>query len=345
MKNVANYFLEKRLSHLKILLILIVVSVVVASGGYGVYARYFRSPLVDSMDIEAGTKQLHLKDFMRPDQTKMNLDAIRPLSNEESKELGTHAISFKVKNHIYKTNINVVDTTPPKIKGAADLKVEVGTSVAYKKDIQVTDNAAGDVTLTVDTSDVNLNKIGTYQVTYMAADASGNTAEKTVNLNVYKLTRSDIVHQRTIEKARRILAKITNESDSQAVKLKKAFMWIRKARYTHPRKFPGTFKSPLWPSIYADDIFDRHRGDCHSMSCAMAYMALVIGYQNVYLKQDRRRCGGGAHTWPIIEGKCYDPLFSVMKMYGWSKGWAVPERRTVYKAYRSRRITLEKILA
>lgn len=341
----ANNFIARRTSHLKWMIIMIVAFIVLGSGGYGVYAKYFSNPLVERINLEAGTTQLCIKDVLKEKKRSIDMSMTRILSETESKDVGEHDVYFQINRRSYKTTINVVDTTAPKIKGAKDLKVEAGSTISYKKDVKVTDNASGEIALDIDSSAVDLNKKGVYPVIYKATDASGNTTTKEIKVTVFKLSQVEVAHQRTIAKAQAILDRITNPSDSKATKLRKAFMWVRRTRYTSPRRFPRNFRSGLWPSTYANDVFDRKRGDCHSMSAAMAYLGLVIGYENVYLKQDHRTAGGGAHTWAVIDGKCYDPLFSVMKCYGWSKGWAVPERRTVYRAARSRRITMEKILA
>lgn len=58
------------------------------------------------------------------------------------------------------------DETPPTITGVKDLKVYVGDSISYKKNVTVTDNVDEDVKLKVDTSQVNIKKAGTYKVTY-----------------------------------------------------------------------------------------------------------------------------------------------------------------------------------
>lgn len=78
----------------------------------------------------------------------------------------------------------IEDTEAPVIHGAVDLKIFIGASVSYKKNVTVTDNCEEGLTLTVDTSGVNTNAEGLYPVTYTARDAAGNTASATVTLSV-----------------------------------------------------------------------------------------------------------------------------------------------------------------
>lgn len=78
----------------------------------------------------------------------------------------------------------IEDTEAPVIHGAVDLKIFIGASVSYKKNVTVTDNCVEGLTLTVDTSGVNTNAEGVYPVTYTARDAAGNTTSATVTLSV-----------------------------------------------------------------------------------------------------------------------------------------------------------------
>ena len=81
--------------------------------------------------------------------------------------------------------LTVVDTTPPAIEGVADITVYVGESVAYRKNITVTDNAGSEgVSLQVDSTAVNTAQQGAYTVIYSATDAAGNTASKTASVYV-----------------------------------------------------------------------------------------------------------------------------------------------------------------
>lgn len=79
----------------------------------------------------------------------------------------------------------VVDTTAPVITltGANPYNVAQGTTYT-DLGATATDNIDGVVTVTADTSAVNMAVLGTYVVTYTATDASGNTATLTRNVLV-----------------------------------------------------------------------------------------------------------------------------------------------------------------
>ena len=69
----------------------------------------------------------------------------------------------------------------------------------------------------------------------------------------------------------------------------------------------------------ANEIFERRRGNCVPYACALAYMAKVIGYRNVYVCS-RGTKAENLHTWTEINGIVYDSYFAkrrnVNKYYG-----------------------------
>lgn len=77
-----------------------------------------------------------------------------------------------------------VDTEPPVISGVKDIEVVVGGSVAYKEGVTVTDNSGEKLKITVDNSRVNLNEVGTYEVSYSAVDSAGNETIVRATVNV-----------------------------------------------------------------------------------------------------------------------------------------------------------------
>ena len=127
--------------------------------------------------------------------------------------------------------------------------------------------------------------------------------------------RSDL---RAYQRARRIVNGITNSHMSKSEKLKVCYKWlIRSNGYGGWRRLSDG--GNYWYAINANDLFDHRRGDCISYACAMAYMAKVIGYNNVNVcSRDTR--ARNHHTWTEINGRVYDSYFGkrrrIKKYYG-----------------------------
>lgn len=77
-----------------------------------------------------------------------------------------------------------LDTVPPVISGMQNLTVEVGGTVSYRTGVTAVDDVDGAVSLSIDTSYVDLTTPGEYPVVYSAVDAAGNLTEEVVLLTV-----------------------------------------------------------------------------------------------------------------------------------------------------------------
>lgn len=143
--------------------------------------------------------------------------------------------------------------------------------------------------------------------------------------------RSDL---RAYQRARRIVNGITNSHMSKSEKLKVCYKWlIRSNGYGGWRRLSDG--GNYWYAINANDLFEHRRGDCISYACAMAYMAKVIGYNNVNVcSRDTR--AGNHHTWTEINGRVYDSYFG--KRRGIKKYYGISYKKYDYKVVFRKRI-------
>ena len=143
--------------------------------------------------------------------------------------------------------------------------------------------------------------------------------------------RSDL---RAYQRARRIVNGITNSHMSKSEKLKVCYKWlIRSNGYGGWRRLSDG--GNYWYAINANDLFEHRRGDCISYACAMAYMAKVIGYNNVNVcSRDTR--AGNHHTWTEINGRVYDCYFG--KRRGIKKYYGISYKKYDYKVVFRKRI-------
>lgn len=120
---------------------------------------------------------------------------------------------------------------------------------------------------------------------------------------------------KTLIKAKNIVAKITNPTDSLADKKLKCFRWVMKWPYKQYRLVGKSMKTKGWEMLFANDIFDHGNGCCGSTSCAFAFLAVEAGCSAVYVCDDGVSSGG--HAWVTMEGnnKVYDVIFAKSKSF------------------------------
>ena len=118
-----------------------------------------------------------------------------------------------------------------------------------------------------------------------------------------KATKVSTKSDRTLFRAMKIVAKITDNSMSKSQKLKVCYNYVKNS-YTELNPRIPHYTGNDWPIIYANDMFVDGAGNCFSYAAAFAYMAKAIGYENVYC------CNSGGHGWAEIDGLIYDPEWS-----------------------------------
>ncbi|MCK9575119.1 MAG: DUF5011 domain-containing protein [Clostridia bacterium] len=96
------------------------------------------------------------------------------------------------------------DKIKPEILGTANFTIEVNSNEPnWLNGVSATDDKDGDITvnIVVDDSNVILNTLGTYTLTYCVTDSSDNTESVTVNVNVIDTTDPEILGlvNRTVE--------------------------------------------------------------------------------------------------------------------------------------------------
>lgn len=134
-----------------------------------------------------------------------------------------------------KNVVNIEDNEPPKIEGAKDQTVFIGDKVSYKRGVKVTDNIDEEVDLVVDSSSVNLKEPGSYSVIYKATDSAGNTATKTIKVEVQEIieeepeetTEEDPLRVELNELLDEVLVNIINEDMTQREQAKAIYNWAR----------------------------------------------------------------------------------------------------------------------
>lgn len=128
-----------------------------------------------------------------------NLDNVEVLKNGKiitkkrivnTSKVGVYDVDIEVedifkKKSTYKYTVNVYDDEKPVIKFNYEVYAEVGDEVDLLEGVSVSDNSNEEINASVE-GDYDLEKIGIYELYYVAKDSSGNESREKFILNVSK---------------------------------------------------------------------------------------------------------------------------------------------------------------
>lgn len=178
------------------------------------------------------------------------------------------------------------DKEGPVFSGLSDLKVTKGSTPDYKKSVTAKDDKDGDLDFTVDSSSVNLDKVGTYNVTYTATDKSGNTttqkrkviiSEKTTTSSTSSSSTSNSSSD-VYAKADAFIAKATSGVSGTSNKIIAIKNYLRNnIKYSHKYNASNTGSV----NNAAMKAFTAYEGDCYIHAAAAQVMFTRIGVQSI----------------------------------------------------------------
>lgn len=118
-----------------------------------------------------------------------------------------------------------------------------------------------------------------------------------------KVTSANREKLELMVRANKLMQSLTNNRMSREQKLRVAFNQARNGLRAYNR---GSFvRSESWDVYYAKLAFDSGRADCYSFGAYFAYLANAVGF--------RASCvSSGGHGWAEIDGKVYDPNWSLV---------------------------------
>lgn len=186
----------------------------------------------------------------------------------------------------------IKDTTPPVIEGAEDKVVFVGDSIAYRQGIVVSDDIDEQVELTIDNSQVNLNKPGEYTAIYKATDSSGNSSTEEIKVIVRPKTDNPVDEEEVFAIADQILEEIIDPSMSMLDKAWNIYTWVVKnISYVNESD-----KTDWINGAY--EGFTRKKGDCFTYFAVTKTLLTRAGIPNL----DVTRVGGRTnHYWHLVD--------------------------------------------
>ncbi len=182
------------------------------------------------------------------------------------------------------------DTEPPVITGTKDISIITGQAIAFKDKVHVIDNADPDITFTVDNSQVDIDKEGTYEVTYSAQDRSGNKTEVKIKVTVvYRPYTEDDLW----ELCDSILAQIIKPGMSDKEKVEAIFNWV-----DWSIKYQGHATKISWIQGAYEGIKNRI-GDCFNIASACHALYTRAGLETFMI--ERYPITYAQHFWNAVK--------------------------------------------
>lgn len=181
------------------------------------------------------------------------------------------------------------DGEAPEMTRIFNMTVFAGDTILYRKNVEVTDNHDENPRLTIDSSEVNHNEVGTYNVTYRAEDKAGNVAEKTIFVKV--MEKLAVTQEMVDQLADKVLAEIFSEGMTDYEKAYAIYRWTKRNLAYTGHTDPSDIVAGAYQGL-------RYRaGDCFTF-CAVAHMLYQrAGFQTMKVT---RTAGYLNHYWNYV---------------------------------------------
>ncbi len=184
------------------------------------------------------------------------------------------------------------DVTPPEINGVEPLTIAQGDTVSYKKNIEVTDDHDEEPMLEVDSSKVNVDKRGSYSLTYIATDAAGNVSKKTTTVKIVSAKITEATEETVNAMADKILADIIKDGMTQLQQARAVFDWVvNNITYSETAGIDDVLSAAYKGMYY-------HVGDCTVKQKTAEVMLNRLGIKNMEIEKIRDTRG---HYWLLID--------------------------------------------
>lgn len=212
------------------------------------------------------------------------------------KEIGQQSIAIILTDEgknvtEYYTSLFVLeDKEAPVIHGVADIHLEIGDKISYKKGVTVTDNKDETVSLQIDSSNVKLNQSGEYRVIYSATDEAGNTATEEITVYVRK---KNVTTEEINALADQLIKKLGIRNQSFYQQTKAIYDWGHKNIL-----YVGTSDKSSWQNAAYEGIVKKV-GDCYTYYAYAHVMFSRLGIED--MKVTRVGESRTHHYWNLVK--------------------------------------------
>lgn len=204
------------------------------------------------------------------------------------------SVTKPTENFLATTEKWITDREAPQIIGVRDIAVYAGDPVSYLEAVTARDAHDGLVEVSVDNSAVNPDVPGTYEVSYFAQDASGNTVTRKASVTV--LARGEgYVDMETIHAAAdAVLEQIICSGSGPKEQVGAIYTWAHDSL-----RYGGhTDRTDWYQAAYT--MLTTGRGDCYGYFAATKLLLERLDIPNIDVEKVKNSESDSSHFWSLV---------------------------------------------
>lgn len=188
----------------------------------------------------------------------------------------------------------ILDTEAPVITGVKEIMIYEGDAVAYRAGIEVTDDMDEMPVLSVDSSQVDMTKTGTYPVIYSAADASGNVTTQETTITIREKKEGYVDLETIYAMADELLKDIVSDGMTKEQQVRAIYKWVR----SHMGYTGSSDKSDWYQGAY--HAMTKRSGDCFNYYAITKLFLERLGIDNIDVYKVKNYEGDNSHYWSLV---------------------------------------------
>lgn len=259
------------------------------------------APMLVVEDVETWlNRPLVPEDFADMERTNDNSGfvqlsyAVEPDWMSAGEQIVTIIASDRAGNSVSETvRLLVKRNEVPPVLMVTDIDVTAGGTVSYKNAATYYDDidTKEQLKLEVERSEVNLDKTGSYMVTYTVTDSSGNAVSASAKVNVLEEPAVWMDETQIQKVTAEVLSSILEESMTEKEKAEAIYRWVKKnIRYISESE-KGNYARAAYEGLI------EHQGDCFVFAATARELLTYAEIPNLVIKKST---DNPSHYWNLV---------------------------------------------
>ena len=194
------------------------------------------------------------------------------------------------------------DAIPPVIQGVRDFTVYAGETVSCRSGVTVTDDCDLNPVLEVDTSELNPDVPGCYEIIYTATDSAGNVSRVAALVTVLEKPENYIAPDTIDAAADKLLAEILSDGMTIREQVQTIYAWARTNISYGGHSDRTDYRQT------AGHVLNGRSGDCFGYFAVTKLLFERLGIPNIDVRKVKNFDGDSDHFWSLVSvdgGKTY----------------------------------------